>query len=119
MRLAALAAQPDAGYSALQCLHWGEQFQKARDGGPRDVARLYANSRVRDDLPPQRIILIDDVVTGGGHLIACARALRSRGHTVEHAICAAHTVKSPPAQGLWNIEPWDLEADPFEGLFGS
>lgn len=118
MRLAELARPPAGAYSALQCLHWGEQFPKARDGGPRDVARLFANSRVRDDLPAQRLILIDDVVTGGGHLIACARALRSRGHIVEHAICAAHTVKSPPSEGLWKIDPWDLEADPFEGFFG-
>lgn len=114
MRLATEASNPAAGYHPLECLHWHEQFEKASKGGPRDVATLFPNVRVRDDLEPQRIILVDDVVTGGGHLIACARALRAVGHTVEHAICAGRTVKTPPAAGLWTIAPWDLEADPFE-----
>lgn len=39
------------------------------------------------------IILLDDVVTTGAHMVACARKLRALGATVSIALCVARTVK--------------------------
>lgn len=116
--LADAVAQRAPGFDAVDAIHWDQQFAKASKGGPRDEATLYKNIRVLNDLDKRPVILIDDVVTGGGHAIACAKALRWAGHQVEHVVAAAHTVKSPPAKGMFALEPWDLEADPFAGVFG-
>jgi hypothetical protein len=114
--LANVVAERLQGFEALDALHWNEQFVKASKGGPRDPDILFGNVQVRTDLEKRPVILIDDVITGGGHAIACARALRWAGHEVRHVIAAAHTVKAPPANGMFNIEAWDLEDDGFKVL---
>lgn len=100
------------GFSLAEALCWAVQFAKSAEGGPRDPDILFKNVRVATHLEKRDVVLIDDVVTSGGHLIACARALRWAGHKVEHALCVAHTVHGPPAGGMFSIPPWDLEADP-------
>lgn len=111
-KLVSCIADRSPGAVVGEMLHWHERLLKAADGGSRDPAVLYANLRVQLHVPPSNIILVDDVVTSGGHLLACARALRSFGHTVEHAICAAQTVWTHP-QDIWTVDQRDLEANPF------
>ncbi|WP_203311116.1 phosphoribosyltransferase [Sphingomonas beigongshangi] len=115
--LAAAIAARSASRS-VDALHWHIQLPSARSGGPRDAETLFANVRARTDLAKRPVVLVDDVVTGGGHAIACARALRALGHEVEHVIAGARTVKSPPVGGMFAIADWDLEANPFAGIFG-
>lgn len=109
-RLAKEVADRVPGFSAASMLHWNVEYPKASEGGPRDVPTLYENLRIQDGLPPQQIILIDDVVTTGGHAIACARALRTFGHTVEHVVAVAQTVWTHPPN-MWAIAPRDIEAE--------
>lgn len=109
-RLAREVARRARGFRAASLLHWNIEYPKASAGGPRDVRTLYDNLRVATGQPPSRIILIDDVVTTGGHAIACARRLRTFGHTVEHCIAVAQTVWTHP-QSMWAIPPRDIEAD--------
>lgn len=109
-KLAAAIASRVEGFVVGDALHWAEQLPKAADGGPRDVATLYRNVRVRTSLPKVPIVLIDDVVSTGGHLIACAKAMRYFGYTVEHAICAAQTLNTHPEGDMFSIETRDLEA---------
>lgn len=104
------------GFTVVDALHWREAKGKAAEGGTRDAAVLQANLSVKEG-PPSRIVLVDDVATSGGHLLACARALRAQGHTVEHALCVAQTVWTHPPD-MWAIEARDLEVNPFENLFG-
>lgn len=102
------------GLTVVDALHWREALGKAAEGGTRDAAVLQANLVVKQG-PPSRVVLVDDVATSGGHLLACARALREQGHTVEHALCVAQTVWNHPAD-MWAIASRDLEANPFENL---
>lgn len=113
-KLAEAVAERAGGFKVKDALHWQEQLLKASKGGPRDVDTLFENLRVLTDLKKRPVILVDDVITGGGHAIACAKALRWAGHKVEHIIAAAHTVKAPPPKGMFAIDAWDLEADPFD-----
>ena len=108
--LAAAVAAQCKGCQAVDALHWVEQFVKASKGGPRDPQTLFENVRVLTSLAKRPVVLVDDVVTGGGHAIACAQALRWAGHEVAHVVAAAHTVKAPPPNGMFSIAPWDLEA---------
>jgi hypothetical protein len=55
------------------------------------------------------VVLIDDVVTTGGHLKACARVLREQGVEVEYAIVAARTVWQAVPAPL-TVEAEDIEA---------
>lgn len=89
-------------------LHWHEQMQKSSEGGPRDFETLISNLRILDRVPTKQIVLVDDVVTTGGHLEACANGLRFFGATVEHALCVARTVHDRPAAGIFNIPPYNL-----------
>lgn len=108
-------AQRAPGFSVEDAFHWKMDLGKAAEGGSRDPTVLQANLVLKNG-PPSNIVLVDDVATSGGHLLACARALRGAGHTVEHAICAAQTVNTHP-ENMWMIETRDLEANSFENLF--
>lgn len=101
--------QRDPRFYLAEALCWARKFAKSSEGGPREVDILFDNIRVSTEHEKLEVILIDDVVTTGGHLIASARALRWAGHPVKNAICVAHTVHSPPAAGMFNICQWDIE----------
>jgi hypothetical protein len=99
-------------HQPLDALHWGEVVPKASQGGTRDADTLFRNLRALNNRPSCNIVLVDDVVTGGGHLIACARILRHFGHVVHYAVAAAQTVWEHPTGSMFDIAPRDLEADP-------
>lgn len=93
-----------------EMLHWNQQYAKASEGGPRDYATLFENFRVLTDQPKREVVLIDDVVTGGGHLRAAANVVRWAGHEVRYAVCVARTVSCRPSNGMFAVPPWDAES---------
>lgn len=76
----------------VDVLRWSETLVPAHTGsGPRDPRYLFDRCRVTGDLTAlrrRRIVLVDDVVTSGGHLQACAARLSRSGRRVELGIVA-------------------------------
>ena len=70
---------------------WDQPMQSSREGGPRDPHVLEAHIKAVAPVPPGKCVLVDDVLTSGGHLIACARKLRELGTEVELAICCGRS----------------------------
>lgn len=77
-------------------LCFAQSMTPSHAGGTRDSNTLASAMRVA---PASRgeshVILVDDVMTTGGHLKACASVLRDRGVCVDAAIVAARTVWAP------------------------
>jgi orotate phosphoribosyltransferase len=55
----------------------------------RKVAKTYGTAKLAEgpDLKGRRVLVVEDVVTSGGQIIASTRDLRDLGALVDHAIC--------------------------------
>ena len=84
-------------------LRWTTIMIPSSQGGTRDPQELYENLVVTKDPPKGSLVLIDDVRTTGGHLLAAAARLVEKGGRVPLAVCAARTV-------------WDQDQEPFSML---
>jgi hypothetical protein len=72
-------------------LRWKHQQPPCHRGGNRDPDRLFRELELTRMPPSGTIVLIDDVMTTGAHLLASAARLRSAGFHCEDAICVART----------------------------
>jgi hypothetical protein len=89
---AAAEAWPVAA-EVFDALRWTEQISPARGGGSRDPEYLHERLQVVRRVPAGPFILVDDVLTTGGHLQACDAALGD-GDRAVFAITAARAVHS-------------------------
>ena len=67
-----------------------------QQGGTRDPEELYKRLVVTGDISRSPYILVDDVLTSGGHLKACAARLRQAGAEVSMAFCAGRASDEQP-----------------------
>lgn len=86
------------------------RFKAARansrdEGGSRSPQVIYSELALNGQLPAGRIILVDDVLTGGGHLKASAWILEDNGRTVEHALACGRTL------GTQQPDPFNLPVE--------
>ncbi len=82
-------------------LRWRTRMVPSRSGGPRDKRVLYDQLMMNGNLPDGDVILIDDVITGGGHLVAAAWRVEDQGRRVLLAVCcgrAMHQQTTDPFQ---------------------
>ncbi len=89
-----LAARWRQGVTPYPALRWKKTLEKAQSGGPRQAWQLYQELAFVPSSGglPRRVVLVDDVCTGGGHLQACAAKLRENGYSVDFAVCGAKTM---------------------------
>ena len=79
-------------------LRWDEPMPSAsQEQGPRAPAELYPHLELRGTLRHRQRthVLVDDVLTTGGHIRACAAFLASRGIEAGFAVCAARSDPAP------------------------
>lgn len=82
---------------AIELLRWQAPIRSAHsEGGSRDASQLIGqltwNVRNLQTCPH---VLVDDVLSSGGHLTACARALQSGGINIETSVFAGRTCHNP------------------------
>lgn len=80
-------------------LRWSEKLAKAHEGGPRGKDALLTFLRA-GDVKGKKVVLVDDLFSKGGHLLAAAAKLESAGATVLAALTCGRTV-------------YDFETKPF------
>jgi hypothetical protein len=103
----ALAACSDADVADI--LRWDRIWPSASEhGGSRDPSVLCRRLKLVGTIEPRPHVLIDDVLTSGGHLRAASYVLRSRGASVVLAICAAKADQDP------QINPFECRIDEYE-----
>ena len=87
-------------------LRWKNAMPSTRQGGTRDSSRLLKNlSLLKDQLPDGDVVLMDDVLTTGGHIRAAAWKIESARQEILGAVCCG---KSSPSQLDF---PFNLEAE--------
>ena len=82
----------------LDVLRWTRPMPSCHDeGGSRDPDVLYPRLEVLSDWHGREgsVVIIDDVLTSGGHLRAGARVLSDYGFEVEAALCVGRTTQEP------------------------
>lgn len=76
----------------VDALRWKEPVKPAHEGGPRKREELLPFLEAYGDLKDTKIVLIDDLVTTGGALLACQDCLLAAGGVVLGAITCGRTV---------------------------
>jgi hypothetical protein len=71
-----------------------ERPNSREEGGSRSASALYPAMRLAAKLPAGELILLDDVLTGGGHLRAAAWKLEDAGSAVQLALCCGRSLEA-------------------------
>lgn len=82
------------GSAVWDGLRWDAPGQAAHQGGSRDGIDLYKRLVLIRSMPhAARCLLVDDVLTGGGHMRAAVHKLREHGANVSHGVVAGRTTR--------------------------
>jgi hypothetical protein len=86
------AASPHGNWPIAPALRFTEQLMPAHEGGPRGREALRPYLTVSAAPPAGEIVLVDDLITTGGSLLASYDVLVAVGRTPAAAIVCGHTV---------------------------
>ncbi len=89
-------------WTADPMLYFTQAMKPAHEGNKRarDIDYLMGILACTREKLTGQIVLLDDVVTTGAHMVACARKLRALGASVSVALCVARTIKVPVPNAL-------------------
>ena len=93
--------------SVFDGLRWTNELQQAHEGGTRRRADLFPLLQTKGDVKRKQVVLIDDLVTTGGSLLACKDRLEAAGAKVLGAITCGRTVYDA-AEGPFTARDFDL-----------
>jgi Phosphoribosyl transferase domain len=94
----ALKGTPYDG-AVLDALRWKTKLKPAHEGGPRKRAELLPHLEVTENVKGRCIVLMDDLLTTGGSMLACQHCLEKAGAKVVGGVTCGRTVydeKLPP-----------------------
>ncbi len=70
-----------------------ERANSREEGGTRSAPTLYEALQLVAKIPAGRLILLDDVLTGGGHLKAAVWEIEDAGGNVAEAFCCGRSLE--------------------------
>jgi hypothetical protein len=76
----------------LDGLRWNQKRQKAHEGGSRKREELLPLLTANQEMNGRNIVLIDEIVTTGGNLLACEDRLIAGGAKVVGAVTCGRSV---------------------------
>lgn len=86
---------PNARLTVADVLRWHEPVPVSHQGAARYPEQLYPNLRLTEHLQTgSRVILVDDMLTTGGHMRAAAAFVEHCGAEVTMGICAGRSDES-------------------------
>lgn len=109
-RLAEAIQAAHAPFVALPTLFFDQAMPTARGGGNRNPNAIQPHLRLATPVPKGPVVLLDDVCTSGGHLIAAARFLRQKGVEVADSFVVGRTCWSRP-ESMWTVETEQLTTE--------
>jgi hypothetical protein len=99
---------------ASGALRWRQRLAPAHEGGPRDPALLRDNL-IMTKRPDEPVVIFDDVLTTGGHMVACCRRLMADGITPLAGLVIGRAVQVQQQKMLgWQEELLPVAETPFE-----
>jgi hypothetical protein len=120
-KLAARLNQIGAPTHVVDVLRWDQPMRNTHgEGGSRDPEALFPHLLVTGQVPAGRLVLVDDICTGGGHMQAAAYVLKKQGVQVGHGLCAVKAEGAPSPQHRYfepNVHTYS-DFLPFAEVFG-
>jgi hypothetical protein len=109
-RLAEAIEEAHKPFVAAPTLYFDQTMPPARGGGNRNPNTIQPHLRIAAPPPTGRVVLLDDVCTSGGHLIAAARFLRQHGIQVQDAFVIGRTCWDRP-DSMWSVATENLATE--------
>jgi len=97
----------ELNHRILNCLRFTQPLQPAHEGGPRGFHNLYPHMQCTMNMHGKRVILVDDLATGGGTLrVAKARIEEAGGEVVCGIVCGRtdDNAQNPLQTVSWTLE---------------
>ena len=109
-----VAAGSNGRIEAIAALRWKTAHMPAHEDGPRDPALLLDNLVVTAR-PQKPVVIFDEVLTTGGHMVACYRRLVAEGITPFAGMVIGRATRTQQRMMMaWQEELLPVTETPFE-----